>query len=116
MIKLSKQSEQYIRETLDKYKPVDGLPADFTGRTILHLYPTQDTMQENGLVGFEDALMFDIKVYVPKRKVVYTVEWRDQVELKVPADIRIFKDGSTMIIIDKPFTFGYYQSLEVNPR
>jgi len=109
-IKLHKESEEYIKNTLSEYKQVEKLPFQINGRTIIHLYATSDTMDSSGeLQGFVDALLFTMRVYMCTTMTYWEVENRDGLELFVPAGIRIFKDGSTMIIIDSPITLDIFQ-------
>lgn len=111
MLEITREMQSYIDGTLAEYKPaeLETMPPVLRDRTILHLYPTHDTGDD----GFVDGLFFDVKVYNSRQ--VWTIEGRDQVELNVAAPrVRIFKDGSTMLIIDRPVSIRAYQSMEVN--
>lgn len=113
-VEITEQMQSYIDTVLAEYVPVESLkevPEIFTGRTILHLYPTHDTGEE----GYCDGLFFTVKLYHCDSKRVWCIDGRDQVELNVDAPrVRVFKDGSTMLIIDRPVSIRIGQSLEVN--
>lgn len=118
MIDISKKSEAYIEKVFSQYEFMDGvLPKKLRGRTVIHLYPTIDTKNDENddLLGFEDALLFDVRIYNNKKK--YVIYGRDQIEINTPdSRIRIFKDGSTMIILDGEIELEVFQSLEIHGR
>ena len=122
-IETSTKSKEYIEETFSRYtlipvpdsfKFVIGLNKE---RHILHLYPIGDTMNDdnNDLMGYEDALLFDVHFYNVENKTKFVIKGRDQIVLNINRScVRIFKDGSTMIIIDRPIKVEVYQSMEIN--
>jgi hypothetical protein len=116
MIELSNKAKQYMKMVFSRYEYSENIPDEFYGRTILHLYPKRDTMRDNEehLLGFEDGLLFDVHIYSIDNKKKYIITNKDQIEISFPVMIRIFKDQSTMIIIDRAFKLGRYQSLELN--
>ncbi len=108
-------AENYLKDVFDGYVEVDEFPTELNGRTIIHIYPKEDTFDTDGsLTGFQDAYNCEIHIYNVESKTVYkTKRLHDQIELDVPCRIRSFKDLSTMIIIDAPIKLYNFQSLEV---
>jgi len=114
-IEITQQSEDYIKEVLSWYTETTKQPKPFKGRTIIHIYPKEDTIEPNGnLKGFIDTFMSNVHIYNTVDKTVYKINNKDNVEVNVPCQVKIFKDLSTIIVIDKPIRFGWFQSLEIN--
>jgi len=119
-IKISQKSKDYLKVFEDyKLDHIQDWNPKFSGRVIFHLYPVEDTMNDenDNLQGFIDALLFDVHVYDCKNMKKYEIKNRDQIEINVlphNTKIRIFKDFSTMIIVDRGCQLKIFQSLEVN--
>ena len=120
-VKLTETSTGMIKDIFARYKKAEGdLPDGLTGRTIFHIYAKSDTINQDGdLEGFEDSLFFTLKVFNMVSMSYWEVRNRDSVELDrygfaIGADIRIFKDGSTMIIVDGDIEICWYQAVEIS--
>lgn len=111
---MNSKQKKYVKDVFSHYEKSDVLPDILHGRTIIHVYATHDTDEGGGVVnGYVDSFYFDVHIY--NGKTWWEITGRDQIELNVKdSRVRIFKDGSTMIIIDRPIRFGMYQSLEIN--
>ena len=114
-MEITKKSQQYLDEIFLDYVEVNSLPKELYGRTILHLYPVRDTDNGKELDGFVDALFFDLHIYNCETMTVYKTDCKDQIRIDVPCATRIFKDGSTMIIIDSPVAIHLFQSVDIQP-
>lgn len=105
-IKLHQRSLKYIEDTFKKYHKVNSREelGDFTTRCIIHLYPEADTCLEDGsLNGFIDALDCNAKIFNCATKKYYEYGLVDSISCDIVSNIKVFKDGSTMITIYKPF-------------
>ena len=124
MIKISEKSKKMINEVFSRYKEVelpsilDGIKID--GRTIIHTYPTSDTQDDNDdeLDGFIDALLFDVHIFDVDKSLVYKSKGHDRIDYYGFNIIsqEVFKDGSTMIIIDTPVKIHLGQAIGVFNR
>jgi len=114
-VELSKKSQEYIDFLTENYTQIFECPKQITGSTLIHIYPMKDTLNDESedSSGFEDALNCEIHIYDKDNRTVFVTKTHDQIEVEVPCNIRIFKDLSTMLIIDTPVRFGMFQSLEV---
>lgn len=114
-VPLSHKSLQWINFLKDNYKETKELPSKINGRTLIHIYPKEDTLNDNNdnSTGFVDVLNCEVHIYNTDNMTVFKTRKHDQIEVEVPCNVRIFKDLSTMLIIDTPVTFGMFQSLEV---
>jgi len=114
-VPLALKSHDHIRNLAKIYTETNEPPKIINGRTLIHIYPKSDTIEDysDDSHGFVDALNCEIHIYNTDNMTVFKTERHDQVEMRVPCNVRIFKDLSTMLIIDTPVTFGWYQSLEV---
>ena len=98
-----------INETFSQY---DYIPEwqyfdelKIQGRTILHIYPHKDTINDKNddMTGYVDALEFVLKVFDVKNRKCYETYCDSICFLdKIQTSIRVFKDQSTMVIIDEP--------------
>jgi len=116
-VPLNEESVQLIQDTFTSYQEDDKIPKVLYGRTIIHVYPKKDTINEDGeYEGFYDSLFFNFDIYntdnekVYKRSALY-----DELVIETPCRIRVFKDLSTMIIIDDNISIGGSQSILVYP-
>jgi len=114
-IPISHQSQKQINYLTKNYTETKEVPEKINGRTLIHIYPKEDTIEDgtDDSRGFVDALNCEIHIYNTDNMTVFKTKRHDQIEMRVPCNVRIFKDLSTMLIIDTPVTFGIYQSLEV---
>lgn len=113
-IPLHNKSEQYLREILAEYKETKELPSIIKGRCIIHMYPYEDTYEDDGcLVGYIDAIHCELHIYDIENKTVYKTKMHDEIRVDVPCRVRIFKDLSTMLIFDTPVSFNNWHSFEV---
>lgn len=103
-VTLHKKSEKQIKDTLSSYSEADSIPFQLIiERCIIHMYPYEDTMQEDGeLNGYADALNFEAHIYDTKKKTVYKSKFHDAIFIDAFSEVKYFKDLSTMIIFDKP--------------
>lgn len=116
-IPLSEHSKRIIKETFSKYEESTKIPKVLYGRTIIHMYPLEDTIDYTGeSIGYEDALLFHFNIYDTTNQRVYKrIGMFDEFVIEVPCRIRSFKDLSTMIIIDKNISIGGSQSILIFP-
>lgn len=116
-VPLNEESKKMIEETFSKYKEGIKLPKVLYGRTIIHMYPTKDTIENNGeLIGYHDSLLFNFNIYNTATERVYKrIGLFDEFVMEVPCKIRSFKDLSTMIVIDKKISIGGSQSILIFP-
>jgi hypothetical protein len=116
-VPISEQSEKIIRETFSEYKEVQKLSKKLLGRTIIHMYPVEDTIKGEGeLEGFEDSILFHVDIYNATTKTVYKRKvYHDEIIIEIPVKVRIFKDLSTMVVISQNVSIGGSQSLYVYP-
>jgi len=116
-VPLSKDSKQYIEDTFKAYEEVDEKLTQLNGKTIIHLYPVEDTMMDgiDNIKGFIDALFCEVHVYDVTNRKVYKGGYCDGVSIRDinSHSLRIFKDLSTMIIIEEPVKIHYYLNLEI---
>lgn len=118
---MNKQSEEIIKETFALYETKEGkVPETLHGRTILHLYPAEDTIDEDGsLNGYYQNLFFNLVVFniSGSHKRRWNVGKRDGVftgGCKV-ASITVFKDGAFCVCIDGDINFYDAQAPTVCP-
>lgn len=113
-VQIEKESVEYLQEVFKDYKEVNKRLDEIKGRCIIHIYPKQDTYEEDGaLYGFCDALLCEMHIYDCEKQLVYKTNNHDSVYLDVPCGTRIFKDLSTMLIIDSGITISYGTGLSV---
>lgn len=101
---LHKNSKKQIKDTLSAYSKVETIPHVSTiERCIIHMYPYEDTMQEDSeLNGYADALNFEAHIYDTKKSTVYKSKFHDSIFIDTFCETKYFKDLSTMIVFDKP--------------
>ena len=80
------------------------------------MYAVEDTTPNDDEVnGYEDALFCSVKIYLPAIGKVYKVDRHiDAVKCDLKSDVRVFKDGSTCITINKPCTVSIWHALEIS--
>lgn len=99
---------------LDKYKELNKLPQNIKGRCVIHIYPYEDTNDGSDCgKGFIDAFNCELHIYDEDNKSVFKTKGHDEINVRVPCKVRIFKDLSTMLIIDTPVKFFNGQLFEV---
>ena len=108
-MEICNKSKDLIENTYNLYKKRE-LKGDevFDERLIMHLYPNEDTMNDENeeSSGYEDALISKFRIFDAENATEYTgTFFCDEVYIcdddkKLSVKIRIFKDKSTMIIID----------------
>ena len=116
-VPLNEESKKMIEETFSQYKEAIKFPKVLNGRTIIHMYPTKDTIEDDGeAIGFHDSLLFNFNIYNTTTEKVYKrMGLFDEFVIEVPCRIRSFKDLSTMIIIDEKISIGGSQSVHIYP-
>ena len=120
MVEISNKSKEMIKETFDMYmeKEIDNYIIESKGRTIIHTYPTDDTQNDKDeeLSGYKDALLFDVHIYNCEEKVVYKSKGHDNIFYRGLSSLsqKIFKDESTMTIIDEPVEILLCQGITVS--
>ncbi|MBA2176875.1 hypothetical protein H0266_18505 [Halobacillus locisalis] len=115
-ILLHQRSEEYLKDVFSAYSDGGELPLFHTlsGRTIIHLYPVADTVDEHGeLIGLVDALFFEVNIYNVETMTFWSTTSKDEIDLGIPCKARIFKDGSTVLIINRDIKIMDTQSLTV---
>ena len=114
-INLNQKSKHYLRE-LENYEEVDTLPSILYGKTIFHIYPKRDTLNRGISRGFEDAI--ESKVIIYNSDMIKHIKYQskrlhDEVASNVNVRTRIFKDLSTMLIINEPIKVELGQSIKI---
>jgi len=117
-IELHPKSVEYMDEVMEQYTESDGsAPRDYPKGVILHMYPTKDVYDKKGnLCGYQDGLLFRLRIFDQATKKVYTYENRDAITLDYTADymfVRVFKDMSTMVVIRGPVALLITQNVYV---
>jgi len=112
-IKLHPKSEKLIKETFGWYTQVGQPIEKINGRCVIHMYPTEDTYDENGeLVGYRDALFFNVHVYDAENRICYIRNRADAITTgDVGVTVKYFKDGSTMLVMDGNIDIIYGQAI-----
>lgn len=120
MVEISNKSKKLIEETFSMYKEkeIDNYIIESKGRTIIHTYPIGDTQNDKDeeLSGYKDSLLFDVHIYNCKEKVVYKSKGHDNIFYCGLSRLsqKIFKDESTMTIIDEPVEILLCQGITVS--
>ena len=110
-VQIEQESVDYLQEVFKEYKEVDKPLHEIKRRSIIHIYPKKDTYGE--LYGYCDALLCEMHIYDCEKQLVYKTNNHDSVYLDVPSGTRIFKDLSTMLIIDGGITISYGTGLSI---
>lgn len=113
-VDLHPDSVEFLEKVFLGYTYVKECPFSLEGRLVLHMYPSQDTLnRDTGEAdGFADSLFFRLDIYDLFRKLKYTVFRKDQIYLtnigsNMGICVRLFKDGSTAI-------FSNYTDMKVD--
>jgi len=116
-VPISKESEQYITETFAQYEQVDEPIRYIDKKCVLHLYPKEDTMIDgkDNLTGYMDSMICELYVFDVGERKAYHCKFCDAVNVRgvLTQQTKIFKDLSTMIVIDEPVNINYYTAVEV---
>lgn len=108
-VEICNKSKDTIEDTYNLYKKRDFNGDEvFNKRLIIHLYPNEDTINDENeeSCGYEDVLISKFRIFDIEKRIEYIGSlFCDEVYIcdndkKLSVKIRIFKDGSTMIIID----------------
>lgn len=96
---MNKKSEQVIKETLALYTDGGKCPSVLRGNTIIHLYPQEDTYDDEGnLNGYYQNLFFNLVVFNDYKGVLksYQIGKRDAVFTDGCNinNLSVFKDGA----------------------
>lgn len=98
-IQLQQDSVEYL-DILNKYEKIEKPPKVFKS-PVIHMYAKEDTYSKYGdLNGYRDSLFFECYIYEPDSMTVYkSGRLHDSIRFDeaTPSDIRIFKDGSTLL-------------------
>ena len=105
-VKISEKSKKMIEETFSMYENLEWDWFEilkFNNRVILHIYPENDTINDKDeeSTGFVDCLEFKLKIFDCKHRKCYETHC-DSIcidDIKY-SSIKVFKDQSTMIIIE----------------
>lgn len=117
MIKLHEDSKRYIIETFELYTEdffTDGLIID---RPVIHMYAKEDTRNENGdLNGYNDSLFCEVHVFDPLNRKKYVTGKHDGVNVynAKMRNVKVFKDGSTMLTTYGKHRIECNQALEIS--
>lgn len=105
-------SQKLIDETLALYEDGgDKIPLRFSGKTILHLYPAEDTYNEDGtLSGYYQVLFFNLVIFNESAKGVrkmWKVGKRDAIDTDGCAvkTLSVFKDGAFCVQVNGNINF-----------
>lgn len=110
----SNESLWFISEIVKNYKQVYVLPKTIKSTCVVHMYPYKDTILECGATeGYINAYNCILHIYDVDNKTVFKTIWHDEIDISVPCRIRIFKDLSTMIIINVPVEFVFGRSFSI---
>jgi hypothetical protein len=108
-MKLHKKSERVIKETFALYTQGEKCPAVLKGKTILHLYPAEDTMDSDGsLNGYYQNLFFDLVVFndYNGKRIRYDLGKRDAIFTEANIkNLTVFKDGAFCVLLDGSHQF-----------
>lgn len=98
------------------YTEASEMPKQIEGRCIIHMYPISDTRDgSKSLAGYHDSINCRYNIYDCDLCTVYKTNLKDRLSPKMPCRISIYKDLSTMVIIDGGCKFGGGQEMEVFP-
>jgi hypothetical protein len=118
-VALSQRSDAYIDNIFGRYHLSTAEPPQvWTPRTVLHYYAVADTMADEHEFdsGYEDALLVEVHAYhVPTQTKYVLQNYHDEVEMHCPVRMRIFKDGSTMLIFDVGIRINQSRGMIVIP-
>lgn len=108
-VEICEKSKKMIEETFNMYETCKWYWYDilkFNNRVILHLYPENDTINDKDeeMTGYFDCLEFKLKIFDCKNRKCYETDcdsilFEDAFKYMI---IKVFKDQSTMIIIEEP--------------
>jgi len=108
------RSVNTIKVLVDEYTQVKECPKYFSS-PIIHLYAKKDTYDECGnLNGYSDSLFFECHVYDTINGIVYKSDsLHDSFACcnAKPNQIRVFKDGSTLISFLDNVQIGFKQTI-----
>lgn len=112
-INITEESEYKLRELFSRYKETEEQPEVINDWCVIHLYPKEDTINENGETnGYCDALFFDIHVFNCDNKTVYKARgWYDAIHVEKKCELRLFKDMSTMLIFRDGVEISWGQAI-----
>lgn len=114
-ISIDKNSEDYLNIPQKyNYKLVDRLKP--TNWLIIHTYPKADTIQDDSMLGYCDALFMDLHIYDAINMEYMIIENRDGIDNYDNISINriyTYKDGSTAIVIkgDKLIEIDIFQAI-----
>jgi len=114
MIKITNKSKKLIKETFLQYKKINKIPEIIKEKTIIHIYPTEDTDKGDHLKGYHDSLLFTCRFYFIPSMTFYEIKNRDGIVIDMYSKIQIFKDQSTMIMLKEiPFKIILSQNIQI---
>jgi hypothetical protein len=115
-IALHKDSVEYLEEVFDCYKDGGFIGDNEVLEPIIHLYAKQDTRNENGdLDGYYDSLFFEAHIYDINNKIKYKTRLHDSIDVADTKlwQVKIFKDGSTIMLFYGKYKFGSTTTLSM---
>lgn len=115
-INLHKDSVDYLEEVFNRYSDGGLVGNNIVEKPIIHLYAKEDTTNVEGdLNGYDDALFFEAHIYDTKNEIKYTTRLHDSVDVGDTDiwQVKIFKDGSTMMQFYENYKFGNTTTLSM---
>ncbi|MGE7840679.1 hypothetical protein ACQKNX_07800 [Lysinibacillus sp. NPDC093712] len=118
-IELHEESVKYLNEVFNQYEEIKYDSNLIIINPLVHLYGTHDTRTVDGeLNGYNDALFITIKIYDKETMQFMQIHNRDGLDFYNNKNvhiqqIKVFKDGSTLIQLTGNYKFGNCQSVDV---
>lgn len=117
-IKLHKNSVDYLERIFEQYTDGQLNRNTVVSNPIVHMYAKKDTYANDGeLEGFVDSLFFRVEIYDPINLIRYHIEnFHDSINFNnvSPYEVKIFKDGSTLLAFTQDCRFRLLTTLQVD--
>jgi hypothetical protein len=114
-IKLHQNSIDFLESVFNPYKEEILTDETIIKNPIIHMYAEEDTYDDDGtLNGYIDSLFFKADIYDPSNGIKYSGKGlHDSISFYDinPWQVRIFKDGSTMVLFHGECTIGRLTTL-----
>lgn len=115
-IELHAESVEFLENVFIIYSEDELKESTVVESPIIHLYATKDTRNSDGdLNGYNDSLFFEAHIYDTRNKIKYVRLHHDSIDTG-KADlfqVRIFKDGSTLMHFNGNYKFGFTTTLSM---
>lgn len=104
-------------DALDNFVVIEKPPLRYEGKTVLHIYPTKDTItKEDNIEGMQDCLFFDVHIINFDSNTKYISRNKDHFKCNVPIRVMaVYKDGSYCIEPEGPFLMVEGQGITLHP-